>query len=292
MFVQFSSALGTTVSGGDHFAPKFLVGNALSGAPAQSQAGYFRYVPDLGDGTGIALALTEMAALGFAADLFIQEGTYTRAVGLARFVVPANCRVIGDAVGGVNIVTNAVDDCIFQLGAGASIERMTLTQRGALGAAGSALVEVPAGSSSQRTRLRDLRLVTPVAVLGLQLVGGSYEMNSLEFSFTGGGAAPRFASIEGAVGNPASFYLENCRVSLAGTGAITFGTAPAVATRDARLIANRFELAAGVVPIAAGAGADGCLAMANVSRGSGSTLPTDAGTNNSINPGVSNYWGP
>lgn len=292
VWTQYTGGGGAAALGGDHFSPRFLVGSALRGAPAPSMPGYFRWIRDPGDGTGIALALTEIALLGFAVDLCIQPGTYTRAPGLTRFILPANCRAYGQDIGGVNIVTNDTDDCIWQLGAGATLEQMTLTQRGTLAAAGAALIEAPAGSASARTRIRAVRLTTPVSVLGLQLVGGSFEMSSLEFSFTGGGAAPRFATIEGAAGNPASFFMENCRSSLPGTGAVRFGFAgDGTAVRDARILGNRFELAAGIVPIAAGAGADGCLAQGNVSRGSGSTLPTDAGTNNSINPGVANYWG-
>ena len=36
----------------------------------------------------------------------------------------------GQDIGGVNIITNNADDCVFQLGAGAALEKMTLTQRG------------------------------------------------------------------------------------------------------------------------------------------------------------------
>lgn len=283
------SGPGPGGAGGDHFVARFLVGNVLSGAPNINQLGYFRYIPDPGDGTGIATALTEMAALGFACDLCIQEGTYTRKVGLTRFVVPANCRVWSP--GGVNIITNAADDCIFQLGAGASLERLTLTQRGVLGAAGSALVECPAGSASARTQLRDLVLTTPVNVRGAQLVGGDFEVDNVRVFFTGGGAAPVGINIEGAAGNPAFFDVHDCLFSLVNIG-VRFGFAGGgTVVRDSRIVNNRLALAAGIVPIAAGAGSDQCTAALNVSRGSGSTLPTDAGTNNSINPGVANIWG-
>jgi hypothetical protein len=265
------------------------VGNALSGAPAFNQLGYFRYVPDPGDGTGIATALAEALALGFACDICIQEGTYTRAVGLARFVVPAGCRVWSP--GGVNIITNAIDDCVFQLGAGASLERLSLTQRGVLGAAGAALVECPAGSATAKTQLRDLVLTTPVNVRGAQLVGGDFEVDNVRVFFTGGGAAPVGINIEGGA-NPAFFDVHDCLFSLVNIG-VRFGFAGGgTAVRDSRIVNNRLALTAGIVPIAAGAGSERCTAALNVSRGSGSTLPTDAGALNQIAPGVSNTWGP
>jgi len=290
VWTQYSGGgSGGGSTGGDHFAPRFLVGNALSAAPAPSVPGYFRYIQDPGDGTGIALALTELGLLGFAADVCIQEGTYTRGVGLARFVVPANCRVWSP--GGVNIITNAVDDCIFQIGAGVSLERLGLTQRGVLGAAGAALVECPAGGAA-RTRLRDLTISTPVQVRGIQLVGGSHEVDSCQVGFTGGGAAPVGINIEGTPENFATFNVINCGFSLTSTP-VRFGfTGAGAQVQDSRIADNRMSLAAGVVPIAAGANSGQCLAIGNVSRGSGSTLPTDAGVGNSINPGVANIWGP
>ncbi len=274
------------LAGGDHFVARFLVDNALRGAPAPNQAGYFRYIQDPGDGTGIGVALGEMLALGVACDLCIGEGVYTRAVGLARFVVPAGCRVWSP--GGANIITNAADDCLFELGAGCSLERLTLTQRGVLGAAGVALVECPVGGA--KVRLEELQMVTPVQVRGAQLVGGSYEVSSCSISFTGGGAAPVGISIEGAGGNPGKLDVHNTFFSLVNVP-IRMGFTVNVTVLDSRIMSNRMNLAVGVVPIAAGASCSNSLAMGNVSRGSGATLPTDAGVGNSINPGIGNIWG-
>lgn len=288
VWTQYSGGgSGGSSSGGDHFVPRFLIGNALRGAPAPSIPGYFRWIVDPGDGTGIALALTELALLGFAADICIQEGTYTRAPGLARFVLPAGCRVWSP--GGANIITNNVDDCIWQIGAGCTLERLTLTQRGVLAGVGSALVEAPAGSTA-RTRLRELTLTTPVQVIGAQLVGGSYELHSCQMFFTGGGAAPVGVSVEGGGNNPAQFDIHSCGFSLM-NNAVRFGFTGGASVQDSRIVNNRMVLANAVVPIAAGAQSSNCTAALNVSRGSGSTLPTDVGTNNNIAPGVANIWG-
>lgn len=274
------------LSGGDHFVARFFVANALRAAPAPDQVGYFRYLQDPGDGTAIAVALAAMAGLGIACDLCLGEGIYTRAVGLPRFTVPAGCRVWSP--GGVNIITNAVDDCIFQLGAGCALDRLTLTQRGVLGAAGAALVECPAGGA--KTRLEELQMITPVQVRGAQLVGGSFEVSSCSVSFTGAGAAPVGINIEGAAGNPGKLDVHDSFFSLVNI-AVRMGFTGGVTVQDSRVVNNRMTLAAGIVPIAAGAQCSNSLATGNVSRGSGATLPTDAGAGNSINPGVANIWG-
>lgn len=272
----------------DRFAPKFVVGNVLAGDSAVAHsAGGFTYVPDPGDGTGIASAITQLTALGFAADICIRAGTYTRAAGLARFIVPDNCRVWSP--GGVNIITNDVDDCIFQIGAGVSLDTMTLTHRGVLAGVGVALIESPAGAANRRSHLRDVRTISAAAIASMSLTQGDYEVNSCELLYTGpavsapnaivlaGGAARGVADI-----HSCAFSLFNVGVRLGFTGSV----------QDTRIIDNRFTLTNGVVPIAAGAGADRCTAGFNISRGSGSTLPTDVGTNNNIAPGVANIWGP
>src|SRR5512147_636115 len=93
--IGLTSAVGAAPPAAlDRFAPKVIVGNTLSGdsALAYSTDG-FNYVPDPGDGSGIAAAIAILVALGFAADICIRPGTYTRAAGLARYVVPAGSRV-------------------------------------------------------------------------------------------------------------------------------------------------------------------------------------------------------
>jgi len=289
VFVTFlQDAIGGTVGNNDHFVARFLVGNALSGAPALGQTGYFRYIQDTGNGLGIDTALTEMAALGIPCDLCIQEGTYTRAPDLKRFVLPAGCRAWSP--GGATIVTNNADDCAFEIGAGCTLERLGLTQRGVLGAAGSALVECPAGSAVT-ARLRGLRLTTPVNVIGARLVGGAYEVDSCEVLFTGGGAAPVGISVEGTPENFAQFDIHDSFFSLVNI-AVRFGfTGAGAQVQDSRVVNNRMSLNAGIVPIAAGANTSDCIAMGNVSRGGGGTIPTDAGVGNSIAPGVANIWG-
>jgi hypothetical protein len=272
------------LAGGDHFVARFLVGNALRGAPAQQQTGYFRYIQDPGDGSGITIALDEMLALGFACDLCIQEGTYTRAAGLKRYTVPSACRVWSP--GGAIIIGNE-DACVFELAGGCTVERIRM-QASQAPTAGTALVEAPA-AGSERVRLVDLVLAAGnFAVVGAQLVAGDFEVRGCTFNSKN---AQRGVTIEGAGATNAFFDIHDCLFD--GTSsAVRFGFTGGTSVRDSRIVNNRFVLGNAVVPIEAGGSSDRCMAALNVSRGSGSTLPTDAGTNNSINPGIANIWGP
>lgn len=60
----------------DHFAPKIIVGNVPNGDPAVPQAFPFRYIPDPGDGSGIAQALLEAGAAAQQGDVYIRPGVY------------------------------------------------------------------------------------------------------------------------------------------------------------------------------------------------------------------------
>lgn len=77
----------------DHFAPRYLVGNIPAGDPAAAQGAPFSYIPDPGDGTGIAAALAAAAVVP--GDVWIRPGVYDLANTL---VVPAGVRVQGAGV--------------------------------------------------------------------------------------------------------------------------------------------------------------------------------------------------
>ncbi len=97
--------------GQDRFAPKYLVGNVLNGdsATAYSSNGFF-YIPDPGDGSGIAAAL--LAASALAADVWIRPGLYDLGAGavVTPLTVPPACRVQGAGVGATRIRAKAVGD--------------------------------------------------------------------------------------------------------------------------------------------------------------------------------------
>lgn len=63
----------------DHFAPKYVVGNTLAGDPLPLQGAPFIYIPDPGDGSGIALALTQPFGPG---DVWVRPGTFDLSLGI------------------------------------------------------------------------------------------------------------------------------------------------------------------------------------------------------------------
>ncbi len=132
------------LAGGDHFAPKYLIGNVPNGDPAVAQTGAFRYIPDPGDGTGIALAITESTAAP--GDIWVRPGTYTW-TGADRLIVPANRTIRGAGRGLTLIINNndaAGDNTMFELAAGAELSQMSITKGATLGAKGTALVAITA----------------------------------------------------------------------------------------------------------------------------------------------------
>lgn len=60
----------------DHFAPKIIVGNVPNGDPAVAQTFPFRYIPDTGNGAGVAQALAEASAPGQQGDVYLRPGIY------------------------------------------------------------------------------------------------------------------------------------------------------------------------------------------------------------------------
>lgn len=84
----------------DRFAPKYLVGNTNNGDSAVGyNTGGFRYIPDTGDGAGIALALTQPNGSG---DVWIRPGTYDLSQPgspSVPLVIPKGIRVQGAGLG-------------------------------------------------------------------------------------------------------------------------------------------------------------------------------------------------
>lgn len=100
--------------GGDsRFAPKYLVGNVLAGdSNVAGSANGFYYIPDPGDGSGIALALTQPDGPG---DVWIRPGDYTRTVP-DPLTIPAGVRVQGAGPRTRILRTGTLDNGVFVLG--------------------------------------------------------------------------------------------------------------------------------------------------------------------------------
>lgn len=121
---------GTT----DHFAPTIIVGNVLAGDPAVAQAAPFRYIPDPGDGSGIALALSEAVALS-AGVVHIRRGQYGLTdPAVFPLTVPPGVIVrgegwgdIGSGVGGTLIAAPlSVTQRMFVMGENSALEDLLL----------------------------------------------------------------------------------------------------------------------------------------------------------------------
>jgi len=140
--------------GPDHFAPKYLVGNVPAGDdPVAFSLNGFEYIPDPGDGTGIAFALTQPNGPG---DVWIRPGTYDLGAGpvVAPLVIPAGVRVQGAGFT-TNLVARAAgNQGVFAVGASASLRDLTIDAAASPASLGSdAVVLVAQGAS-----LRDLSI--------------------------------------------------------------------------------------------------------------------------------------
>ena len=114
----------------DRFAPKYLVGNVNNGDSATSYStDGFYYIPDLGDGDGIALALSyaDSSSVDFVAtgDVWIRPGIYTTE---NSFTVPADVTVRGAGPSTIIVgVPGAINQGLFTMKAGSSLRSMAIT---------------------------------------------------------------------------------------------------------------------------------------------------------------------
>jgi hypothetical protein len=159
-------------SGGglDRFAPKYVVGNVLAGDPNTPQLGAFRYIPDPGDGSGIALALTQPDGPG---DVWIRPGTYDFGAGsvVVPLTIPAGTRVQG--AGNTTILVADVRDTkdpgVFEMQQSSQLRDIQITSNSASGTVGSdSLVTVRAPNCV----LSNLLIVAGVAGSGGALTHG------------------------------------------------------------------------------------------------------------------------
>lgn len=148
----------------DHFAPKYLIGNIPNGDDAvpYNTAG-FMYIPDPGDGMGIALALTQPNGPG---DLWIRPGTYNFNLGavVSPLAIPPSVRVYGSGDTTIVIGRSTLNQGIFTLSTLSQLREMRLlvlaSDAGSLGS--DAMVRV----SGQGAILQNLQVVLTTAIGG------------------------------------------------------------------------------------------------------------------------------
>jgi hypothetical protein len=157
--------------GGDHWAPRFLVGNVLAGDPATPQTGPFRYIPDPGDGSGIALALAEASVLATQGDVWIRPGTYTRPVGSTPLTIPPGVLVRGSGATTLIVAAASGDQGVFVLGAGSQLRDVNIT----VPASGASITSVAAvlltSAVAGFASVRDVNITLDVAVAGVMREG-------------------------------------------------------------------------------------------------------------------------
>lgn len=179
----------------DRFAPKYIVGNVPAGDSAVAySADGFRYIPDTGNGAGIA------SALGLAAispgDVWIRPGTYdfnlpdAPALPLA---VPADVLVTG--AGRTTVLRPPVGDdadChLFALGAGAELRDMLLLAATSGSESPSDAIVAAQGTMGDPARLTRVDFVTNVALYSgtLGVAQGACVVRDCHFVAGGGIAA-------------------------------------------------------------------------------------------------------
>lgn len=110
----------------DRFAPRYLVGNIPAGDLAVPQGAPFTYIPDAGDGAGIAAALAAAAVVP--GDVWIRPGVYDLGAGAVTgpLSVPANVRVYGSGYTTVVRARNSGNQGVFALGDRAQLRDMVV----------------------------------------------------------------------------------------------------------------------------------------------------------------------
>jgi len=94
--------------GTDRFAPTIIVGNVPEGDSAVPyNYGGFRYIPDIGDGAGIAAAVTALSGLGLTGVIHARRGVYD-------LNQPTSPAVAYSLAGGVSIVGDGQHATIIQ----------------------------------------------------------------------------------------------------------------------------------------------------------------------------------
>lgn len=115
----------------DRFEATIIVGNVPNGDPATAQAGAFAYVPDTGDGVGLATALSDAASSGLPTRIRLRPGTYNfgslgNPVSLPR-TIPPNVTLEGSGEGVTIVGGRLTDRHVFDVSAGANLRDLTIS---------------------------------------------------------------------------------------------------------------------------------------------------------------------
>jgi len=193
-------------SGGDHFAPKYLLGITTNGYPAVPLPAPYRYIPEPGDGSGLATALAEAAINP--GPIYISAGNILFDAGatVGPLTVPPGVELIGSGRGITNITgkLHSPFGGVFELSANSSISDMTIEGGSTDTPSGIAVavVDLKGVSSVSRCKITAHRPAAGAMRAALRL---SYGGAPLQFSiitdcqciFTNAGADPAMPPIAG-----------------------------------------------------------------------------------------------
>lgn len=113
----------------DRFEATIIVGNVPNGDPATAQTGAFAYVPDTGNGVGLATALSDAASSGLPTRIRLRPGTYDFSLsgtGLPR-TIPSNVTLEGSGEGVTIVAGRAASRAVFEVAENANIRDLTIT---------------------------------------------------------------------------------------------------------------------------------------------------------------------
>ena len=148
---QYILAPGGGGGGATYFGPRYIVGNTPNGDSAVSYAaGGFVYIPDPGDGSGIATACT--AAGGAPGDIHIRAGTYDlNQPGSPGVPFQVSGIVVSGAGAATIILGNnsaPAETTVFEVGNGATLRDLSLqTTLDTGNGGGSGIIQANGGSA-------------------------------------------------------------------------------------------------------------------------------------------------
>jgi hypothetical protein len=138
------------------------------------------YFADPGNGSGIAAALAAAAIVP--GDIWIRPGTYTKAVGQTRFVIPRRTRVWGAGEECTIIVGNATDNCIWECGDETELAWMTVRRPAAQGLVGTMVINATGNPTAIYHLQVDASLANPRGA-GAMTAGILYSRGGAPFDF-------------------------------------------------------------------------------------------------------------
>jgi hypothetical protein len=202
----------------DHFAPKYLIGNIPNGDDAvpYNTAG-FMYIPDPGDGMGIALALTQPNGPG---DLWLRPGLYDLGAGstAAPLVIPPGIVVKGSGPTTVVRSKASGDQGVFRIDGSLPTGKFSTLRDMRV----ESVAEVSGGVSTALIRCTDPATIEDVEVILVASAEGSLR-DAIQFESSTGSPLPpsRLSNVRIALTRPAQASPVRALVGL--PNAVVFG---------------------------------------------------------------------